>query len=501
MSGATINLSLNLPDFNITPWHKKVNDNFSIIDSIIYTMFGITNVKGLYQNSTQVYSGERYVDDVTGQIYEVIVSHVTSASPATFAEDRITNSSNWLLLDASAALNGLTQTLQARSDALAAAAAAETTADEIQAILDGIVLDPEQFYGGDATVLLDWDDATSHKNAPVYADAAASLLPSGFEYGVSGSPGRAAVGFYHAVDDDNGALRVIALESGNRWDRRYEGGIWQAWSRVPNRNEVVRRDFILTGNIHSAVDSASIFGADVYKVDTGSSNLPSFGVVDDYFIAFTKDNNNGSIFYVGKAGQIAHKSKSGGVWGNWVEPGPKLGPANANDIPINFPAGTTFVKVPSGGSNYSGTAAAGDVVIANVIDTNNCNLLVIANSGYIAFKNKTAGTWGSWRYLSGIITSIAQGITLNTVLTVAHGLGSKIDGINISLQCTTAELGYAIGDKVSVGSQYITVAYDNTNLYFVVASAVQILNKTTHALGNITAANWTIVGDIKAKSL
>ena len=100
----TSNLGLNVPDFDAAPWHDLVNNNFQVIDGIIHTMFGITNVKGVYLNSTAVHAGERYIDPSTGEMFEVVVDYVTDPIPTTFSADRVAHPSNWLLIDASAAL-------------------------------------------------------------------------------------------------------------------------------------------------------------------------------------------------------------------------------------------------------------------------------------------------------------------------------------------------------------------------------------------------------------
>lgn len=116
----TPNLNLNLPNFNNSPWHDDVNDNFRNIDATIKSVLGLDNLKGAYQNSTAVTSGERYFDTSTGFYYEAQSAFTTEAYPTTFATERANYPARWQPLDASEALN-------AASNAAASAAAAATS--------------------------------------------------------------------------------------------------------------------------------------------------------------------------------------------------------------------------------------------------------------------------------------------------------------------------------------------------------------------------------------
>lgn len=112
MTEFTTNLRMYLPDFNISPWHDEIHDNFRIIDAAFQSALGLTGVKGIWKNSTAYTIGMKLFDD-SGELWVVEVNHTSAASPTTFAEDRAANPTFWSLttgtdsaiLDALAALN------------------------------------------------------------------------------------------------------------------------------------------------------------------------------------------------------------------------------------------------------------------------------------------------------------------------------------------------------------------------------------------------------------
>lgn len=84
--------------------------------------------------------------------------------------------------------------------------------------------------------------------------------------------------------------------------------------------------------------------------------------------------------------------------------------------------------------------------------------------------------------------------------TLAHGLGQVPKIVQVELECVTAEAGYAIGQRVIIGSGYddnsqangVAVSYDTTNinLRFGAATMATVLNWGTGSRTNITPANW-----------
>jgi hypothetical protein len=132
----TPNINLNLPNFNVSPWHDLVSDNFRAIDATINSLFGLTNLLGAYQNSTAVTIGQRYFDTATGFYYEALSAFTTMATPSTFADERTTYPLRWKVLDAAEALDAASA---AAADAVQTALdRIATNADAVQTALDKI---------------------------------------------------------------------------------------------------------------------------------------------------------------------------------------------------------------------------------------------------------------------------------------------------------------------------------------------------------------------------
>lgn len=96
----TTHLGLPLPNFDTTPWHDDVHEAFQLIDAVLYTLTGMSSLKGIWANSTSIVIGERYLDDITGEVYQCVVNHTSAASPTTFSADRTANPTYWKLIDA-----------------------------------------------------------------------------------------------------------------------------------------------------------------------------------------------------------------------------------------------------------------------------------------------------------------------------------------------------------------------------------------------------------------
>ena len=96
------------------------------------------------------------------------------------------------------------------------------------------------------------------------------------------------------------------------------------------------------------------------------------------------------------------------------------------------------------------------------------------------------------RYISPNIT-ISSGL----VLPQAHGLSSIPALTQAHILCLTAELGYSIGDNVTItqgtASGGCIIAPDATNLTVFLQALPIIPNKSTGTPGAITAANWKLV--------
>jgi hypothetical protein len=145
--------------------------------------------------------------------------------------------------------------------------------------------------------------------------------------------------------------------------------------------------------------------------------------------------------------------------------------------------------------------------------------------GYIESTQSTAGSWATapskiqltnniyqtlppvYGFQSGYYESPPQTITAGGSLTIPHGLGRKPILFQYMLVCTTAELGYSIGDELPIEAQPIgsssssiaqgvAVVPDDTNLnvrFGSQANVFQIIRKDTGSNASITIANWRFV--------
>lgn len=101
----TNNIGLNRPDFDISPWHDELNENATIIDGVLFSLFGLTNIKGGWKPAITVIEGERYTDLTSGITYEALSSFTTLSLPNTFADERIVFPARWQVLNAAEAVN------------------------------------------------------------------------------------------------------------------------------------------------------------------------------------------------------------------------------------------------------------------------------------------------------------------------------------------------------------------------------------------------------------
>lgn len=72
-----------------------------------------------------------------------------------------------------------------------------------------------------------------------------------------------------------------------------------------------------------------------------------------------------------------------------------------------------------------------------------------------------------------------------------HGFAARPRHADLFIVCVTAELGYAVGDKVAVGAQAAASLMVNKNKAQVTAVTLpQVVNPSTNLAVTITAANW-----------
>ena len=87
----------------------------------------------------------------------------------------------------------------------------------------------------------------------------------------------------------------------------------------------------------------------------------------------------------------------------------------------------------------------------------------------------------------------------NKTFTFAHGLGQRPVLVSVWVQCTSTDAGYAVDDCIYIPSgigtatEYLTIAYDSTNVYVLVAGGIAVTNKGTPSSITALAANkWDI---------
>ena len=101
----------------------------------------------------------------------------------------------------------------------------------------------------------------------------------------------------------------------------------------------------------------------------------------------------------------------------------------------------------------------------------------------------------------------AQAITFGGTITINHGLGKVPKDWRLKLRCTTAALGFTVGQVIAcpdVGDGYsastgTSVRVDATSLVINIATGgMWIVRADTKAIAALTAAQWEIIGEIWA---
>ena len=91
----TPNFDFELPEFGTRGWQDSYYRNWRAIDALVTRFFAIANYRGVWQNGTQYTEGDRVIDTNNATIYEALLSHVSSAPPRTFSEERSANPAFW----------------------------------------------------------------------------------------------------------------------------------------------------------------------------------------------------------------------------------------------------------------------------------------------------------------------------------------------------------------------------------------------------------------------
>ena len=113
-------------------------------------------------------------------------------------------------------------------------------------------------------------------------------------------------------------------------------------------------------------------------------------------------------------------------------------------------------------------------------------------------------TLGAARIQTGNVLTKTNYAT-NTQTTTAHGLPSTPTMCIVELVCTTIDLGYAVGDRIEIGTSgqqgisgsnaVATVQKDSTNVIYTIGSTASfpvVANKSTKAKADITGTSWNV---------
>jgi len=146
--------------------------------------------------------------------------------------------------------------------------------------------------------------------------------------------------------------------------------------------------------------------------------------------------------------------------------------------------------------------------------------LTIASDRGVFLGGATGGSKGvgtinaNAYYTNGVLVPITQtylstatvNMTANTTQTFLHGLGAVPEVISYTLTCTSADAGYAVGDKIQIplnngqvysnGNYGYTTQVSTTEINIVIVNGVGplvIVNKSTRALVALDETKWTLV--------
>lgn len=88
-------------------------------------------------------------------------------------------------------------------------------------------------------------------------------------------------------------------------------------------------------------------------------------------------------------------------------------------------------------------------------------------------------------------------ISPSTAYTQAHNLGSTPELITAKIQCTSADIGYSVGDGVDISAnQGITFFADASNIKYTTAQNIQLVNRASGSIGNIDFAKWALIVNV-----
>lgn len=91
-----------LINFDVATWHDEANSNWQLVDGLLNNFIALSNVQGVWANSTVYAVEDRVVDNTDSSLWECKVAHTSAASPTTFSADRAANPTYWEQVGAAA---------------------------------------------------------------------------------------------------------------------------------------------------------------------------------------------------------------------------------------------------------------------------------------------------------------------------------------------------------------------------------------------------------------
>lgn len=101
----TENFNLLVPRFDAPGWGTAMERNLDVLDSVMFTVTGFSNVRGVWDHSTDYAVADRVIDAVDDTIWQAEIQHTSSAS-GTFEDERTANPTYWIQVQSSAVPRG-----------------------------------------------------------------------------------------------------------------------------------------------------------------------------------------------------------------------------------------------------------------------------------------------------------------------------------------------------------------------------------------------------------
>ena len=148
-------------------------------------------------------------------------------------------------------------------------------------------------------------------------------------------------------------------------------------------------------------------------------------------------------------------------------------------------------------------AGSGPVIegMVTAIAAGSMQELVVGRLIYPTLQEAGTGGGGTTTGTVSIGTSVeiaAADLAAGADANVAHGLGAMPDGINGFMECTTANRGYAVGDRVPIQVPWQMVfSYNATHVYIACRNSsfgFDLVNQDGSATGRFTVGSWKVVG-------